>query len=218
MTDGRAGGYAAIAGVATFVVATLALHVVQPGLSPRDEAVSYYVHGRFGWLLTTGLIALGLGSLTLALGLARTLGGRWGRVGRWLLVVWGVGVLLGGVCPADPAGHWSGPPSVSGMIHGGAAMVAFLALPLAALCLAIAFRQDGRWRAEAGGLLGLAVIAGISLVLFMASLVPVFVRPGPPILLGVSERVLLAVYATWLAFVGVGVVQRAPGRARRTSP
>ena len=207
MADSKAAGHLAIGGVAVFVVAVLALHILQPSLDPRDEAVSYYVHGPFGWLLTVGLIAMGVGSLSLVFGLVGALGGRWARTGRWLVGVWGAGVLLGGVFRADPPGHWSEPPSLAGMIHGNAAMLAFVALPLGALCLASAFRHDERWRREARVLLSLAVAAGISLVLFMASLVPVFVRPGPPILLGVSERVLLTVYAGWLVVVGVAITR-----------
>ncbi len=79
-----------LAGLAVFVVTTLALHAAQPTLSPRDGAVSYYVHGNQGGLLT-----------------------------------------------------------------------------------------------------------------IFASLVPVFVRPGPPVLLGLSERILLAVYVVWLAAVAI---------------
>jgi hypothetical protein len=50
----------------------------------------------------------------------------------------------------------------------------------------------------------LALTASLSFVLFLASLAPVFIRPGPPILLGVSERLLLVVYAAWLVAVSVG--------------
>jgi hypothetical protein len=92
-------------------------------------------------------------------------------------------------------------------IHGSAAMLAFLPLPLGALCLARAFRQDPRWRPQGSLLLGLAVAAAISLVVFMASLAPVFVRPGPRLLLGLSERVLLATYAAWLVAVDIGIVK-----------
>jgi hypothetical membrane protein len=220
MADIAAAGRVAVAGVAVFIVAVLALHLLQPGLDPRKEAVSYYVHGPFGWLLTIGLIALGIGSLCLVFALAQTLDGRWSGTGRWLVGVWGVGVLLGGVFRADPPGRWSEPASLPGLIHGNAAMVAFLALPLAAFCLATAFRQDEQWRREAPVLWGLAVAAGTSLVVFMASLAPVFVRPGPPILLGLSERVLLAVYAGWLATVGIGIARcgRRSGREARDPP
>ena len=208
MADSTGAGRLAVGGVAIFIVAVLALHLLQPGLNPLNEAVSYYVHGPFGWLLTVGLIALGIGSLCLVFGLAHTLDGRWSGTGRWLVGVWGTCVLLGGVFRADPPGRWSDPASLAGMIHGNAAMLAFVALPLGAFALATAFRQDARWRREATVLRGLAVAAGTSLILFMTSLAPVFVRPGPPVLLGLSERLLLAVYAAWLASVGLGIARR----------
>jgi len=199
----KAKRFVAVSGVAVFALAILALHFLQPALSPRDEAVSYYVHGRHGWLLTIGLIALGTGSLALTAALVRATDGSAARAGRWLIGVWTVGVLLGGVFPADPAGNWSAPPSVAGMIHGNAAMVAFLALPIGALLLARSFRHNPEWKNRSGLLLGLAVATAVSLIAFYASLMPVFIRPGPPILLGLSERILLGLYAAWLAAVAI---------------
>lgn len=192
------GSHAATAGVTIFVLAVVALHLLQPGLDPLDHAVSYYVHGSSGWLLTVGLIALGMGSLALALSLRGVIAGPGTRAGRWLLGVWAAGALLGGIFSADPPGRWSEPPSVSGTIHGHAAMVAFLALPPAALRLARAAAGSEGWRSRRRLLLVLAAASAISLVVFAVSLAPVFVRPGPPILLGLSERILLATYSAWL--------------------
>jgi hypothetical protein len=202
-------GYAAVGGVAVFAAAVVALHVAQPALDPRTEAVSYYVHGRAGALLTVGLLSWGVASLALVLGLAKTLAGPRAVAGRWLLGVWGAGVLLGGIFPADPAGQWDKPPSLAGMIHGQAAMIAFLVFPIGALLLARTFRADARWSADATLYHRLAVASALSLALFFASLVPVFIRPGPPILLGLTERVLLAVYSAWIAVVGMGIARRA---------
>jgi hypothetical protein len=144
--------------------------------------------------------------------------GRWAAVGRWLLGVWGVGTLLGGVFPADPPGHWDEPPSLAGMIHGNAAILAFLALPVAAFCIARSFQQDERWRSNATLFWGLAAAAGVSLVLFMASLVPVFVRPGPPVLLGWSERLLLIIDTAWLAAVGVWLLRNDRDVSKAVNP
>jgi Protein of unknown function (DUF998) len=196
---------AALVGLAGFVITTVALHFVQPGLNPRDAAVSYYVHGSLGWLLTIGLVGLGLGSLALTSALFPATQGPGARPGRWLVGTWSVGVLLGGMFPADPAGHWDAPPSLAGMVHGNAAMVAFLVLPLGALFLAKSFRRDPQWKRRAALLSALAVATAVSLGLFFASLVPVFIRPGPPILLGMTERILLAVYVAWLAAVAVNL-------------
>jgi hypothetical protein len=196
----RVAGSLTLAGMAGFALTVGALHVLQPGLSPRDEAVSYYVHGPFGWLLTLGLLSLGAGSLALVAGLAPMAYGRRARIGRFVLAVWALGVLLGAVFPADPRGHWDRPPTPGGMIHGQAALLAFVALPVAAVLLSGALRREERRHARL--LAGLGAATAVSLLLFTASLVPVFVRPGPPVLLGLSERALLACYAAWLATSG----------------
>jgi hypothetical protein len=194
-----------LAGLTVFLAATAALHGLQPSLSPRDEAVSYYVHGAGGGLLTAGLLALGLASVALVGALRDTVEGPGARLGRGLLGIWSVGVVLGAIFPADPPGRWTGPPSLAGIIHGNAALAAFVALPVGALCLARSFRRDPRWAPSARLLRALAVACAVSLPLFFASLVPVFVRPGPPVLLGLSERVLLALYVAWLASVALAL-------------
>jgi uncharacterized protein DUF998 len=193
-------GLAVPAGVLIFMLAIAALHVLQPHLDPLEVAVSYYVHGSHGWLLTLGLVALGLASLALVVSLRG--GGRATRASRWLLGVWGLGVLLGAAFRADPPGHWNEPPSVAGMVHGNAAIAAFLALPIAAITLAKSLPPDSGGGSRRSVLRRLAIATALSLALFVLSLAPVFLRPGPPVLLGLSERVLLAVYSVWLIVAG----------------
>jgi hypothetical protein len=198
-------------GIGLFVVTIVGLHFLQLDLKPLDEAMSYYVHGSQGWLLTLGLIGLGVGSLAITRALAKTVGGPGPRSGTWLLGVWSVGVLLGGFFRADPPGHWNEEPSLVGMIHGNAALLAFAAFPVAALLLARNSRRDRRWLPTAAVLSLLAVAAAISLIAFIASLMPVFIRPGPPVLLGLSERVLMAIYAAWLTLVAVKLLNHGSG-------
>ncbi|HEX2474801.1 MAG TPA: DUF998 domain-containing protein, partial [Lacipirellulaceae bacterium] len=99
-------------GIAIFTAAMIALHAFQPGLSPLDEAMSYYVHGRQGWLTTLGLVALGVGSS--ALTIALSIHGMQSFWGILLLAIWSIGALLGGIFSADPPGNWEKPPTVSG--------------------------------------------------------------------------------------------------------
>jgi hypothetical protein len=196
----------ALGGTAIFVVAVLALHWLQPKLSPLDEAMSYYVHGAHGWLMTVGLLAIGVGSLALTIGLARVLEGRLARVGIEFLAVWSVGAILGGAFSADPPGNWDQPPSLSGAIHGIAALVALTAFPVAAATVTAILRRHSRFNRISGAATILAVTSVVSFIAFAGSLVPVFVRPGPPLLLGLTERVLFGAYAAWLAVVAIGLI------------
>ncbi len=192
-----------LSGIAIFTVAMVALHAFQPELSPLDEAMSYYVHGRHGWLTTLGLVALGVGSLALTIALVvHGLQSFWGIL---LLATWSIGALLGGIFSADPPGNWEQPPTISGALHGIAAMIALAAFPPAAVFLVLSLRRDRDWRSIHGTLTALTVAVVLTYIAFMASLVPVFVRPGPPVLLGLTERVLLFAYIAWLAVVAIGL-------------
>jgi len=165
-------------GVIVFAVCCAALHLLQPELSVLDDAVSYYMNGRAGWMLGFGLMAMGAGSIRLAWrGRAASKGG------SLLLAVWGFGCVLGGIFPPDPRGSWHQPPSLSGSIHSGAAMMAFVAFPAAALILRP--RRPMTW----------AVVASVAV--FFVSLSPVF-RHKAPVLLGLTERIALAAFVVWL--------------------
>lgn len=198
--------YMSLFGNGCFVIAVFALHLLQPRLSPLNEAVSYYVHGAHGWLLTFGLLGWGLGSVALLVGFALAANLRPGTAVLCGLAIWSVGVLLGGVFPADPPGHWNEPPSTAGLIHGNTALLAFVALPITALLLARRMRQSPGWHRVAGILYVLAIATAISLLGFFMSLVPVLISPGPPKLLGLTERILLAVYVAWLSVAAIGLL------------
>src|SRR5215813_12903094 len=124
--------YACLSGNGCFVAAVLALHLLQPELSPLNYAVSFYARGAQGWLFTAGLLAWGGGSTALLLGLARTVRIRSGYAGLLGLAVWSAGVLTSGLFRADPPGQWGNPPSAAALIHENAARVSFIALPAAA--------------------------------------------------------------------------------------
>jgi hypothetical protein len=202
---------AAVVGVACFVAAAAFLHAIQPDLSPVDDAVSYYMNGRLGWVLGAGLVLMGFGSLALLFALRRFLGAanaRWGL--RWL-AVWAAGAIVGGIFPPDPRGHWGNPPSVSGLIHANVAMIAFLAFPIAALLLSGPIGQFVQARRKTRLRL-LAYASVLSLLIFFICLAPVFSHHAPRYL-GLVERIVLAAYVAWLAaaaFAVIGTVRTVP--------
>ena len=199
--------YVCLSGNGFFAVAVLALHLLQPERSPLNEAVSYYVHGAQGWLFTAGMLAWGCGSAALLLGLARTIRIRAGNAGLLGLAVWSAGVLTSGLFRADLPGQWNNSPSQTQLIHENAARVSFIALPIAALLLSHGLRRAPEWRRTAGVLYLFMVMIMVSLIVFFASLLPISGSLSPPMLFGLTERMLLAVYAAWLCAAAIGLLR-----------
>ena len=210
---GRIGVVATLLCGATIVL----MHVVQPGLDPVDVAVSYYMNGRLGGVLGSGLVVLGFGSLALAAALRpMPVKGR-ARAGLWLLVVWAIGAIIGGLFPPDPYGQWDRPPSVPGMIHGVAGLLAFLAFSPAAWLLS---RDTSTWTLNSGPARALAPLAALSLLALVVQFVcmaPVF-ADRPPYALGLVERLLLALNLGWVGtaswIVAHATAISSPGSAR----
>jgi hypothetical protein len=167
---------------------------------------------RWGRPGSGGGSSLVLGSLALAILLARTFRGRGAGLARFGVAFWGACVIAGALFPADPRGRWSEPPSLAGMIHGVAALAGFVALPLAALALGRGLRDDARWRSAGAHLVVLGGLCPLSLLAFFASLWPALGGDGPPVLLGLTERVLLAAYVAWLSASAIRGMRVAAGR------
>lgn len=207
--------YACLSGNGCFAVAVLALHMLQPELSPLYYAVSYYAHGAQGWLFTAGLLAWGIGSAALLMGLARTIGAhRTGKAGLFALAVWGAGILATGLFSADPPGQWDKPLSATALIHENAARVSFIALPIAALLLSHSLRRAPERRRTGGVLYLFVVMILFSLIVFFVSLLPISDSLSPPILFGLTERMLLAAYAAWLCAAGIWLLRSTTDRPK----
>ena len=188
-----------IAGALAFAASVGAMHAIQPELSVAHDAVSYYMNGPWGWVLAAGLVAMGLGSFCLLDAIRRGVGVS--RAGLWALGVWGAGAAVGGLFAPDPIGSWNKPPSVSGMMHGGAAMVAFLAFPVAAVTLSHA----RGWRMGGGRFLPVLAWTCVAfLVAFFATLAPAFADRAPRGL-GITERLVLGANVAWLVAAGSAV-------------
>ena len=160
--------------------------------------------------MTVGLAALGIASLLLTAALAGATEGPEPAPGDGFSAP-GAWAFSSEVC-SEPTPRATGalPHRCPEWSMGTPPWWRSLALPVGALFLARSFGRDARWKGSALLLRSLAIATAASLVLFFASLLPVFMRPGPPILLGLSERLLLAVYVAWLAAVAISLPAR-PG-------
>ena len=205
--------YVSLSGNGFFAVAVLALHLLQPERSPLNEPVSFYVHGAQGWLFTAGLLAWGGGSVALLLGLTRSIRIRAGAAGLLGLALWCAGVLTSGLFSADLPGQWNNSPSATQLIHENAARVSFIALPIAAFLISHGLRRAPEWRRTAGVLYLFMVMIVVSLIVFFASLLPISDSLSPPILFGLTERMLLAAYSAWLCAAAIGLLRSTTGPA-----
>jgi len=190
-------GGLAIAGVAMAAFLAVYLHLrLGAVVSPVRQTVSDYVlvpagKGAFAAMcLALAVGSLGLVSAVLTL---RPYGGARGNVVVLLLTAWSLGLTVAALFPTDPMG---GPMSFAGETHRWAIVLAFVSLPAAARMLA---RPGAHAWAPYGGTLRFWSLAGFAaLGVLMISYVPV-VFPGVahgPVLIGLSERVVLFVHLT----------------------
>lgn len=179
-------------------VAFAAADVLTPEFDPLREPVSRYVNGGAGRLTTVAILAIGLASAAVVRWLSH-------GPGRWVLAVWAGGVLVAAGFPADPPGQYAN-PSVSELVHGAAALVAFAVFPLAAMMV-----RRG-WA---------ALVSALATVVFAVFMVDVTDGPDLPPLLGLVERALILANMVWLAVVtvrGPATPGRRPRSRRSGSP
>ena len=228
MVDPRSGALSRSL-VATLGVAGAAMAAadgLNPQYNPLSEVASRYVNGTAGWLITVALLGIGTASAVLAGWLGRLPElGRAGRIGRWALMLWAVGVFVAGVFPADPPGQWSR-PSTSELVHGMAAWLSFAAFPVAAVLLTRAVTRGGTRPAVVvpgrlrSGLVGLVIASVVSTIGLAVFLVDVMGGPslgfgGVPTFVGLVERLVIVANLAWLALAAVmlgGMMRNGAGR------
>ncbi len=183
--------------VAVSIAVVLHLSVSTGQVSPLWQTLSEYVYGQLRGsasaapLFSAMCVALALGSLALLTGIAKAR--KPGSVPVLAaLGLWCTGLLACAVFRVDPPGVTR---SLSGEVHNYAALLAFLALPAAALLLTRKSAAHCPWeprrstirRLAAASLLGVAVVLG-------AFFWGVLAAPAQPVLtLGLFERLLFGI-------------------------
>ncbi|MFJ8013816.1 DUF998 domain-containing protein [Streptomyces sp. NPDC096339] len=180
-------------------LAMAAVEALNPEYDLVSETLSRYVHGTAGRLLPVALLAVGAASAVLVV----RLGARTRRAGRAAIVVWTAGILVAALFPADPPGHWSR-PSLSELVHGNAAFLAFAALPTAAVLLrrTLAARQRQALRTALNALTMASATLTAALAVFLVDVMdggPSLGFGDTPTLVGLVERLVLAADLGWVA-------------------
>jgi len=188
-----------------FVLTFLVEGAIRPGYDPVRLPVSLLALTDRGWVQTVSFLVCGVLTVGLAvgLGLRSDPRGALPRLGRFLVVAFGVGLIGAAVFPTGPGGGY--PPGVRGSSaddvtpHDVATLVAFASLAGAALIAArTAFQQgDRRWGA-ASALTGLVVVAGFALMVIAFSTRNDLSRIG-----GLIQRLTIAVGWGWLTVLAL---------------
>lgn len=198
-----AGGFAAV-----LLLLVIAIDgATRPGYDAWHHGVSQLVLGELGWLerlvyVFCGLLTVGLAVRARQL-LASGPGAKWGP--RFLAAV-GVGLVVAGVFPTDPAlGYPVGEPttvSTAGRLHQFGGTLLFVGLVGACLALSRRFARNGRtgWRVYSAAtgvlVLGSALAAGI---VYRLETVGVLTF-GPA---GGLERIAFGVGFVWIAALAI---------------
>jgi Protein of unknown function (DUF998) len=97
---GRTLGLLAIASVVYYVLAVLAMHLLQPELDPLAVPMSEYVLGAYGPVMTTTFFVLCAGLLAVGFGLIQTLPRtRVTKVAFSVTLIASAGLLIAGIFP-----------------------------------------------------------------------------------------------------------------------
>jgi hypothetical membrane protein len=157
--------YGVVAGP-VYVAVSLAQALTRDGFDLGRHAWSQLALGDGGWVQTANLVVTGAMSLAFSVALRRTLaGGRGGRTVPALVAVYGLGTLLAGVFPADPAGGFPvgmatpTTPTGHGMLHLLTSGVGLLALAAAMVVMAVRYASEHR-----RGRATFSVVAAVALV------------------------------------------------------
>jgi hypothetical membrane protein len=191
--------------VGYYMVAGLALHVLEPEYDPRFHFMSDYAWGTSGWLMTTTFFVLGVAVLAVAIGI-RDLhqSSRSARMGFGLLVIGAAFVSLAGIFRGFP-------------LHDIASAVAIPSLVLAAVLVSWSFRTEAKWQAiyPATFLISMGAFGAV---------LSMVIDIGMP---GLEQRAFLFLLLLWLSIVAhklvrvtAGVIQRPypPATSRPTLP
>lgn len=182
----------AATGLACFVIAAVALHLLRPDLDPVHSQMSLYLIGAWGWLLQAAYVALSLAMVMLAWDLRQ--GAAAPARSSAALLMFG----LGATCLSTTAYAWMDMPgveaSLEGLVHRITAQGAFLFATTGIVLQAMRLHRDPRWHRHRYWLLpwALACFAGIWVLALW---------PGLP--RGLAQKTLIALIVGWLAAVAV---------------
>lgn len=179
--------WTAVATAVFNLVVLAVLHALPTNVDPVSAPVSDYAVGDYGTLEMLALLAVGLSALALTACLYQTM--RCSMVGLVLLAIYGLAKAAQAFFPIDVGDE----TTTSGTIHNVLGIVAFLALPVAAVLVS---RSRG----------GVEMVVALLLAVAMIAVLVTDAIGG----YGIGQRVYLVLSSTWVLVTAFRMVQRQP--------
>jgi hypothetical protein len=182
----------ALAGFLYFIAVVLSEPFLRPHYSLLSHPISDFAIGRYGYLQTSALFALGAAVLLLDVSLLRVLSlTRLSRTGLVALTLCGFASFGTGIWPTDLAG--SVVQTTSGALHAVSAYGGYSSLATAMVLLSLHFRRERAWRHLFVPSLVLSFL-GIVTLAFV-------VRTSGTAIEGLTQRIMAVPLLVWLLVI-----------------
>lgn len=212
-------GWLAVMGLIVLTVAWIVAGLAQDEYSPRRGFIEDLaaLDAQQPWIMIMGFVLVGVSTVALGVGLAGAVKGRSATVGSILVALAGVGFIVAGLVRRDCYSqldacadrYEAGDMSWHWQTHQWVGLVAVLALAVAPLVYARAFRGDESWR----DLRAYSIITGVvGLVLLVLLFTSVAESWG-----GVLQRVMMTLLLLWVAILGARLIRLSRVRPRESA-
>lgn len=187
--------FISLCGLILFVVIVCLLHFLRADKNPLSCFVSEYAVGNYSWLMTIAFYSLAFAATLLLRGLLLNITSS--KTSKITLSIFCVGMLLVAIFPTDIPGAV---PTVRGLIHGFAALIALTSLGISMIAWGIVFKKNNTLKKLATPSIFYGLVSLVLLIIFVAS--PISYR-------GLTQRLLLACDVSCLFWVNMKLYQGA---------
>lgn len=177
----------------------LILHLLQPEFNPLMNAISEFVFGKYGYLMTTVFYAQGLGSICVGI-IAWKIDFRKKRakVSSVFFVVSALGAFIAGLYDADPISQTE--LTKAGMIHAAGGLMRFLSLCLAVPLLSSVVKGHHHWKNRNKPL---RLLSALYIIGFIGSIMIL----APSNLFGLGQRFFISILLLWMVFFSLPLIK-----------
>ncbi len=190
-------------GIILFTVIVCLLHFLRPDKNLLSSFVSEYAVGNDGWLMTIAFYILAVAAAFLLIGLLQNC--KASATSSISIVIFCIGILLAGILPTDVPVE---PPTLHGLIHGFAALIALFSLGISMIAWGNVFKKIISWKSFAKPSIFYGIVSLVLLIIFVAS--PISFR-------GLTQRFLLVWNISWLLLVSRRLYHNTAGTASSTN-